>query len=152
MRMPTRLRITWESDTVLKIETDAGVQTRRLVFNQTPRPAARSLQGFSAAAWERTGGGRGAAPQGGTLKVVTTNMSGGWVRKNGVPYSENAVMTEYFDRLTAPTGDEWFTVTTIVEDSRFFTQPFVTTTHFKKEVDGARWKPSPCRAATSGSL
>ena len=144
MRLPTRLHITWESDTVLKIETDAGTQVRRLVFDKTQRPGPRSLQGFSAAEWER-GGGRGPGTQGGDLKVMTASMTGGWVRKNGVPYSENAVMTEYFDRFTAPNGDEWFTVTTSIDDPKYFTQPFVTSTHFKKEPDGSKWSPSACR-------
>jgi hypothetical protein len=142
LRNPTRLRISWESDTVLKLETDAGAQTRRLVFDRTPQPGPRSLQGFSLAEWERAGG-RGA--QGGDLEVTTTNMTGGWVRKNGVPYSENAILTEYYDRFTAPNGDDWFNVTTIVEDPRYFTQAFVTSTHFKKEPDGSKWNPSPCR-------
>jgi hypothetical protein len=146
LRMPTRLRIAWESDTVLKIETDAGMQTRRLLFDTTERlsPSTGSLQGVSAAQWERAG--RGGTGPGGHLKVLTTRMSGGWVRKNGVPYSEDAVMTEYFDRFTAPDGNAWFTVTTIVEDPQYFTQPFVTTTHFKKEPDDSKWTPSPCRA------
>jgi hypothetical protein len=150
MRIPTRLRISWESDTVLKIETDAGVQVRRLMFNATPRPGPHTLQGFSSASWERTGrrGGGGGPVPGGSLKVVTTNMTAGWVRKNGVPYSENAVLTEYFDRFTSPNGDTWFTVTTIVEDNKYFTQPFITTTHFKKELDGSKWSPTPCRAST----
>ena len=144
MRLPTRLHITWESDTILTIETDAGVQTRKLVFDKTQQPGPRSLQGFSVAEWERVGG-RGAGVPGGDLKVTSTNMSGGWVRKNGVPYSENARMTEYFDRFTAPNGDEWFTVTTIVDDPKYFTQPFVTSTHFEKEPNGSKWSPSPCR-------
>jgi hypothetical protein len=142
LRNPTRLRISWESDTVLRIETDAGVQTRRLVFDRTQPSGARSLQGFSLAEWERAGG-RGA--QGGALKVTTSNMTGGWVRKNGVPYSENTVLTEYYDVFTAPNGDDWFNVTTIVDDPRYFTQRFVTSTHFKKESDGSKWNPSPCR-------
>jgi hypothetical protein len=142
LRNPTRLRISWESDTVLRVETDAGVQTRRLVFDKTQQPGPRSLQGFSLAEWERPGG-RGA--QGGGLKVTTTNMTGGWVRKNGVPYSQNAVLTEYYDTFTGPNGDDWFNVTTIVEDPKYFTQPFVTSTHFKKEPDGSKWNPSACR-------
>ena len=144
MRLPTRVHITWESDAVLAIDTDAGVQTRRLVFDRTQRPGAPSLQGFSLAEWERVAG-RGASAGGGDLKVTTTSMTGGWVRKNGVPYSENAVMTEYFDRFTTPNGAEWFTITTIVEDPAYFTQPFVTSTHFKKEPDGSKWSPSECR-------
>jgi hypothetical protein len=139
LRIPTRLHVSWESDAVLRLETDAGAQTRRLVFDKTPQPGPRSLQGVSLAEWERTGG------QGGDLKVTTTNMTGGWVRQNGVPYSESAVLTEYFDRFAGPNGDEWFNVTTIVEDPIYFTQPFVTTTHFKKEPDGSKWSPSPCR-------
>ena len=48
MRMPTRLNISWQGDDVLKVESDAGQQTRLLQF--APRrgqPGARSLQGFS---------------------------------------------------------------------------------------------------------
>ena len=142
LRIPTRLHFSWESNTVLRLETDAGVQTRRFVFERAEQPGLRSLQGFSLAQWEPVGG-RGA--RGGALKVVTTNMTGGWVRKNGVPYSADAVLTEYFDRFFGPNGEEWFNVTTIVDDPQYFTQQFITTTHFKKEPDGSKWSPSPCR-------
>ena len=152
MRIPTRVHITWEGDNLLKIDTDAGVQTRRLQFNKSAQPGPRSLQGFSIAEWERpaaAGGGRGAAPPpGGSLKVVTNNLTGGWLRKNGVPYSENAVVTEYWDRFAAPNGDQWFTVTTIVNDPKYLNQDFVTSTHFKKEPNGAKWSPSPCKNIT----
>ncbi len=146
LRIPTRLRITWEDDTVLTIETDAGMQARRLLFNKPTSPGPPSLQGVSVASWERGPGGT--VERGGTLTVTTTQMAGGWVQKNGVPYSEGAAMTEYFDRFTAPNGDPWFTVTTIVEDPRYFSQPFVTTTHFKKESDPSKWRPAPCRPTT----
>ena len=142
LRIPTRLRFSWESDTVLRLETDAGVQTRRFVFDRTQQPGSRSLQGFSLAEWEPAGG-RGV--RGGALKVTTTSMTGGWVRKNGVPYSANAVLTEYFDRFHGPSAEEWINVTTIVDDPQYFTQQFITTTHFKKESDGSKWSPSPCR-------
>ena len=147
MRIPTQLNITWESDDVLKIETDAGQQTRRLLFDKSAPPGPRSLQGLSIAEWERPAGGRGAPPpRGGSLKVVTTNMSGGWLRRNGVPYSENATMTEHFDRFATPGGDEWLVITTIVSDPKYLTQEFVTSTHFRREGDGAKkWDPSPCR-------
>jgi hypothetical protein len=162
MRNPTRVRITWENDQTLKVETDAGVQTRRFVFGAAQPPAQRSLQGHSVAEWEIAGaggrgapggggggrGGQGAAPQGprrGNLKVTTTMMTAGWLRKNGVPYSENATLTEYYDRFAAPNGDEWLVVTTIVSDPKYLTQDFVTSTHFKKEADGSRWAPKPCK-------
>ena len=77
------------------------------------------------------------------MKVVTTRMKPGYLRKNGVPYSENAVVTEYFDRHTTY-GSEWFTVTTTVEDPKYLNQPFITSTHFKREPDGAKWQPVPC--------
>jgi hypothetical protein len=162
MRMPTRLRITWESDTVLKIETDAGQQTRRLVFDRSQAaPAARSLQGFSRAEWQRLAPtapnapgnpGRSGSPSAGpapgsSLRVVTTQLRPGWLRRNGVPYSENASVTEYFDRFAAPNGDEWLVVTTQVADPRYLNQDFVTSSHFKKEADGSKWSPSPCRTS-----
>ena len=70
-------------------------------------------------------------------------MRAGYFRSNGVPYSENAVMTEHFDRHAA-FGTDWFTVTTTVDDPKYLTQPFITSTHFKKEADGSRWNPTPC--------
>jgi hypothetical protein len=156
MRMPGRLHITWENDSTLRIDTDAGAQTRRLRFGAATAPAGEpTLQGFSRAEWERTGGGRGApgggavgpgaGSRGGSLKVLTTNLSGGWVRKNGVPYSDQATLTEYFDRFAAPDGGEWLVVTTILTDPRYWTGDFVTSTHFRREPDGSKWHPTPCR-------
>jgi hypothetical protein len=158
MRMPGRVHITWEGDSTLKIDTDAGQQTRRLRFNANAAPpAARDLQGHSRAQWEITGQAAGSGAEGGagsagrpparwaTLKVVTTNMRAGWLRKNGVPYSDNAVMTEYFDRFSDGV-DEWFTVTTMIEDPTYLTQPLVVSSNFKKEPDGSKFMPSPCKA------
>jgi hypothetical protein len=157
LRMPTRLHITWESDNVLKIDTDAGQQMRRLLFDKSrPAPAAKSLQGFSVAEWERPARGRGAGrggrgeaetgpAAGASLKVVTTRLSGGWLRRNGVPYSDDTLLTEYFDRFAAPNGDEWLVATNMVTDPRYLNQDFVTSSHFKKEPDGSKWSPSPCK-------
>ena len=149
MRMPTRLHITWENDNTLRIDTDAGTQTRRLLFdNATPPPAAKSLQGFSLAEWERVaarGGARGGAAAGGNLKVVTTSLSGGWLRKNGVPYSDQTTMTEYFDRFATPAGEQWLVVTTAVTDPKYLNQEFVTSTHFRREPDGSKWDPTVCK-------
>ena len=157
MRIPTRLHITWDGNNVLKIETDAGQQTRRFVFDKNaPAPTTKSAQGHSVAEWEIVGGGRGGrggaaggppAPRFGNLKVTTTNLTAGWLRKNGVPYSENTTLTEYYDRFAAPNGDEWLVVNTIVSDSMYLTQDFVTSTHFKKEPDAAKWSPASCKPA-----
>ena len=71
-------------------------------------------------------------------------MQPGYLRANGVPYSEDAILTEYFNRFTAPTGEEWFVVTTIVDDPKYLMTPYVTTTHFRREPDNSKWNPSPC--------
>ena len=77
---------------------------------------------------------------------MTTHLKEGYLRKNGVPYSENTVVTEYFDRHNESNGDQWFTVTTIVDDPKYLAQSFITSTHFKKEADASKWYPSPCKA------
>ena len=146
MRMPGRIRITWQNDSALKIETDAGVQTRLLSFDKSVKPGAtRTWQGHSLAEWEVAGGRGGGRGQqrAGALKVMTTNLRAGYLRKNGIPYSEDAVMTEYYDRLMS-SGMELLTVITVVEDPRYLTQPFITSTHFKREPDGSKWSPAPC--------
>lgn len=152
MRLPTRLRIDWDGDDVLEIETDNGEQTRRLEFHATA-PGPRSLQGHSVAQWVTPTvsaglGGRvsSAPPSGGYLEVVTTNMTGGWLRRNGVPYSENAVLTEYFDRFPAPDGSQWLMVTSVVEDPKYLSVPLVTSTHFRRETERSRWNPKSCGA------
>src|SRR5436190_18663861 len=148
MRMPTRLHITWENPNTLKIETDAGTQTRMFRFGAaaTAAPAGEpSWQGNSVAEWEVAGGARG-APRAGNLKVVTTNLKPGYIRRNGAPHSKNAVVTEYYDLNTTPNGDRWLSVTTKVEDPTYFTRPYITTSDFKKLPDAAGWNPTPCSA------
>jgi hypothetical protein len=82
------------------------------------------------------------------LKVVTTNFREGYLRKNGVPYSENASITEYFHRLPAEPGEETFLlVITVIEDPRYLSGPLYTSTQFKLEQNGSKFAPSPCRTA-----
>lgn len=152
MRVPTRLHITWENENTLKVETDAGQQTRRFAF--AARPAVDSaaatdggLQGVSIATWEYAGG-RGPRAGGpvppADLKVVTTGMRAGWLQRNGVPYSAYASITEYVNPVTEPNGDRYLIVTTIVEDPEYLNTRFARSSHFKREPDGSKWKPSPC--------
>jgi hypothetical protein len=142
MRLPLRVHITWENENTLKIESDAGRQTRLLHFRETiPSNQPKSLQGYSVASWE-VKRARGQKPEG-NLKVVTTRLKAGYLRTNGVPYSEDAVLTEYFDRH-ADYGTEWFTILSIVEDPTYLTEPFIVSSHFKREPDGSKWDPSPC--------
>src|SRR2546428_8218452 len=129
MRQPGRLHITWPDDNTLKVDFDAGTQTRLLHFDKSKQPAGeKSWQGFSTAQWEGPpagprgaparaqlgnnegpvapgGGGRGqrggpalssSLNQGGALKVGARNFHRGYYRKNGVAYSEDDSITEYF--------------------------------------------------------
>lgn len=149
MRMPLRVRITWEDDFTLRIDTDHGMQTRLLRFTEdaAARRAPRSLQGYSQAQWAGNPGGRYefvyVPPQLSYMQVQTTNLEPGYLRKNGVPYSENAVVTEYFD-YHADFGDEWFTVTTIVDDPTYLFQEFITSSSFKKLDSDSSWNPVSC--------
>jgi hypothetical protein len=164
VRQPGRLHVTWQDDNTLKLEFDAGQQTRLIHFGGSQPPAdERTLQGYSAAQWDvppapgRGGGnavgagggglGRGAGQsKSGAIKVVTTNMREGYLRKNGVPYSENAVFTEYIDLLgPEPDGAQYLLIRAQVDDPKYLAQTFVTSTHFRKEPDATKWNPSPCK-------
>jgi hypothetical protein len=156
-RIPGRLHITWQDDQTIKLETDSGMQTRIFSFG-TPQGEEGSWQGVSKASWEylpgainSTDGGRTSlnTPDrrgGGSLKVVTTKLRAGYLRRNGVPYSSNAVVTEYFDPVHEPNGDEYLIVSSTVEDPTYLTQPFLTSVHFKKQPDATGWTPTPCEA------
>jgi len=158
MRVPTRLHIAWQDDQTLRVDTDAGMQTR--VFHFVAQPAAsaaHSWQGYSSASWEglrprapaltviRGAGAAGPAPEG-YLKVLTTQLRAGYLRKNGVPYSEDAVVEEYFDSFREPNDDVWLIVTTVVTDPTYLAQPFITSSQFKKLPDARGWHPTPCQA------
>lgn len=174
MRVPTRLHITWTDGNTLRVDTDAGEQTRVLNFDPEfpaePPPDWSSVhrmepggpptwQGYSVADWEGlrprgaaaltvvrgVGAARAPAPEG-YLRVVTTHLRPGYLRKNGVPYGPRASVEEYLDTFKEPNGDVWLIVTTIVSDPDYLTQPFITSSQFKKERDGSRWHPAPCEA------
>jgi hypothetical protein len=157
IRIPGRIRISWQDGNTLKLEFDAGTQTRLMRFDRTQQPGARDWQGHSVAEWTDIAGGRaqevnrvgeveniGNNVRNGTLKAMTTNMLPGYLRKNGVPYSESMVLTEYFDRHNERDGSQWLTVTSIVEDPRYLNTPFVTSTSFKKEPDASKFRPTGC--------
>ena len=146
MRGPIRMRIAWQDDATLRLETDYGMQTRLFRFGTTPAPpGARSWQGQTVAQWSVRGGGRG-AQRFGSLKTVTTNLRAGYLRKNGVPYSERAVFTEYWDVHALPNGDRYLVNTNVVEDPVYLQAPFQTAIHYKQERDTSKWDPTPCDA------
>lgn len=157
MRIPGRVRIDWQDENTLRFDLDQGRQARLFHFGPKPeKVSAPSWQGYSAARWEAPlppeGNGLpvgisprfGARPR--TLEVTTTNLREGYLRKNGVPYSDKATVTEYYDLFRESNGDTWFTVTTIVNDPVYLFTPFVTSTDFRKEPDGSKFNPVPCTA------
>jgi hypothetical protein len=162
LRLPTRLRVSWQDDTTLKLETDNGQQVRLFRFDAGEAAPAGDAQwqGRSVARWETMMEGQGQVPplggQGGQnpagppaalsggLKVVTTRMRPGYLRRNGVPYSGSAAMTEFFDVLREPNGDTWMIVTSVLDDPTYLAQPFMLSTQFKKEADASKWRPRPC--------
>lgn len=175
MQVPGRLHIYWQDDDTLRMDTDSGTQTRLMHFGgSAPQGEAPTWQGYSVASWEgrrpdsqRAGGGgpirdpgaggaSGAVGAGmrevsgvvsGYLKVVTTDLRPGYLRKNGVPYSGNATVEEYFDHFSDPYSKEtWLVVTTVVSDPQYLMEPSITHAHFKKIPDGSGWDPTPCRA------
>lgn len=176
MRQPGRVHITWENDNTLKLEMDAGKQTRVFVFGAgRPLAGEATLQGSSVAQWQspqitrfytskisaqdpNTPGFRGQTPQGsrppnarklgGSLKVVTTHMKPGYLRNNGIPFSANALLTEYYD-LHSDGGQEYMVITSIVEDPEYLYVPWVVSNHFRREPDGSKWDPQPCELILS---
>src|SRR5690349_16630039 len=134
MRLPARFHISWQDDNTLRVDSDSGMQRRLFHFNSPPSsPGERTRQGYSTAQWLSA-----------ALKVVTTNLRSGYLRKNGIPYSENAAATEYFDIAPHPSGGQVLVVTTIVDDPLYLQQPFIVSSQFKKEADGSKWDPTPC--------
>jgi hypothetical protein len=149
IRQPTRLRVSWENDATMRFDFDAGRQSRLLHFNAQQAPEAHTLQGYSAASWYKQRvtrgvlGGGGA--QGGSLHVLTSQLSPGYLRPNGVPYSDQTTMTEYFHTFTLPDGgDSWLVVTTVIEDPVYLTQALIMSTQFKKENGRSGWNPRDC--------
>jgi hypothetical protein len=154
MRLPTRLRISWQDDNTLKVETDEGTQTRLFHFAaRVPAGQTAGIQGYSLAEWDiskPTFMGFDPPPRAeklpGSLKVTTTNLRPGYLRKNGIPYGSETVLTEYFTRTIEANGDSWLLLTSIVDDPEFLASDFLTSDHFKREPDGSKWSPSPCTA------
>jgi hypothetical protein len=146
MTMPERLHITWQDANTLRMDIDFGTQTRLFNFDATKiRGGAASWQGDSVASWVgRALNAQPRNPRARTLKVVTTNLRPGYLRKNGVPYSDKTTVTESYDVFQEPEGETWLIVTSTVDDPVYLETPMIITAQFRKEADGSRWDPTPC--------
>ncbi len=166
MRLATHLHITWQDDNTLKVDADYGTQTRLFHFappatqgrldygNATffpvrpsklepPAGVEPSVQGYSIAQWTIMGGS-GNFERGGNLKVATSRLRPGYYWKNGMPYTGNAAVTEYFRTMELPDRSQWIRYTQVVDDPEYLTQPWIVNYAFKKLPDGSKWSPTPC--------
>ena len=103
---------------------------RAIYMDGRARPSAyaqHSWQGFSTGEWD-----------GDMLKVTTTHLKEGWLRRNGVPRSEKATLIEYFIR-----HGEYLTLVTIVKDPVYLTEPFVRTSNWVTDA-GFQLSPFSC--------
>ncbi len=136
MRIPGRFHITWADDYTLKIETDAGAQTRLLRFvppGKSVSPGAPSRQGISVAQWERK-----------SLRADTSNLLPGYLQYNGVPFSNNLRMVEYFDIIREPGGEVWLIDDSVLTDPAYLARSHKRSTHLRKQADATGWDPQPC--------
>jgi hypothetical protein len=170
MQIPERLHIGWQDHDTLRVQSDAGMQTRLLHFQPSPDAAGAppSWQGYTTAQWmlyravaQRTpqqaippageAAAAGTAPatraaRFGWLQAVTTHLRAGLLRKNGVPYSAQTRMTENWQLNDSGEeyGGVWLTVTTILRDPQYLAGPYVQNALFNREADGSKWAAAPC--------
>ena len=83
-----------------------------------PEEAVHTWAGFSTAKWE-----------GDMLTIFTDQLKEGYVRRNGVPRSDQATLMEHWMRH----GD-FLTVVTIVADPVYLTEPFIRSTDYQLDL------------------
>jgi hypothetical protein len=121
-----------DTQQLVKIHTHIAWQEqhREIWMDGRPHPpeyAQHTWQGFSTGSWD-----------GDVLVVKTTHLKAGWMRRNGLPLSDRATMTDRFHRY----GDV-MTHVMIVEDSVYLTEPLVKTNGFLLAPAGTM-TPYPC--------
>jgi hypothetical protein len=105
-------------------------QERIIYMDGRPHPpdyAAHTWQGFSTGKWE-----------GNMLTATTTHLKAGWIRRNGLPRSERATLTEHWIR-----HGNYLTLVSIVTDPVYLTEPLIKTTEFVTAPEQS-FGPFPC--------
>jgi hypothetical protein len=127
-RGPLELRIWEEKDPetqqviALRQYISTYEQNRTIWMDGRPHPPAEARHtwmGFSTGQWD-----------GGILTVNTTHIKTGWLRRNGLPESDQATLTEHFIRH----GD-LMTHMTIITDPVYLTEPLVKTDNFMFDLN-----------------
>jgi len=126
----TRLHITRDQSTIT-MELEAEGQKRRFYLDERKRKGGDlHWQGHSIAYHQGKS----------MLTVVTRHMRPALLRSNGIPYSEEAILTEHYVR-----HGEYFTVIQTLEDPKYLTGPFITSTSFHKIPEPADWQMGSCQ-------
>jgi len=83
--------------------------------------------------------------------VQTTHLLSGYLRTNGLPYSDQTQLIEYWDISHQDAGSSaqhpgipWIILTSIVHDPVYLQSDWITALNFKQEPDGSKWDPEPC--------
>jgi len=134
-RGPSALRISKEIDPVTRQITAFHAEWLRSVdrtvyLDGRPHPpdyAPHTWSGFSTAMWE-----------GDMLTVTVTHLKEGYIRRNGVPRSDMATLTEHWIR-----HGNWLTIVEIVKDPVYLTEPFIRTTDYELDLH-QQIPPYPC--------
>ena len=135
-RGPANLRIWSDTDQLTQgikawhLTTSWMLSHRVIYMDGRPHPPAyapHTWQGFSTGEWE-----------GDALKITTTHLREGWVRRNGLARSERGTMIEYLVR-----HHRFLTLVTIVKDPIYLTEPFIRTSDWV-EAEGNETYPNLC--------
>lgn len=97
-------------------------QQRTIWMDGRPHPAEHAphtWQGFSTGEWV-----------GNSLKVTTTHLKTAYLRRNGLPRSDRATLTEYFTR-----HGNYLSWVSIVSDPVYLTEPFVRTSDYELDLE-----------------
>jgi hypothetical protein len=94
-----------------------------------PDYVAHTWQGFSTGKWE-----------GDMLTITTTHLKTGWIRRNGIPRSDKATVTEHLVR-----HGEYLTWIIVIGDPVYLSEPFIRTTNFVWDPH-QEIAPYPCQA------
>ncbi len=130
MRSPLRFELSYDdADTIsIKIELEMGRERKIYLAGRAREPGPATDMGHSVGRWD-----------GDTLTVTTTHMRQKYIRRNGVPNSEEAVMTEHFVRH----GD-LLTLISIIEDPVYLTTPLIRSVSFNLLDQEFKWIRFPC--------
>ncbi|MGE0446707.1 MAG: hypothetical protein AB7P99_15890 [Vicinamibacterales bacterium] len=124
-----------QTQRLVKVNTHIMWQAQRREIWMDGRPHPSDLDPHT---WQGFSTGR---LEGDVMVVRTTHLKAGWMRRNGLPLSDRATMTERFFRH----GDT-LTHVMMIEDPVYLTEPLVKSNGFRLVPNGTM-DPYPCRPA-----